>query len=217
MKEGVSMGINNINGNYSMYSNGLSTKTCEVKDTYMSKGDVKKTLEFKDSIEISASQENISRASRVGGVTIDKGTAAHTTLYVDRGSFNQIVDYTTNNPDCQWEELGIDDEKRWVVVNGQRFECPLSEQEKEMRRRLRKGLVEILDEADKEMEKYKSKFQKKESATLTLDENNKVVLNGDENIQLNDKIKALMSNDKVMNMLADIMKMNKGQNFKFSI
>ncbi|MDU1412771.1 MAG: hypothetical protein E6929_08145 [Clostridium sp.] len=211
------MGINNINGNYSMYSNGLSTKTCEVKDSYMSKGDVKKTLEFKDSIEIAASQENISRASRVGGVTIDKGTAAHTTLYVDRGSFNQIVDYTTNNPDCQWEELGIDDEKRWVVVNGQRFECPLSEQEKEMRRRLRKGLVEILDEADKEMEKYKSKFQKKESATLTLDENNKVVLNVDENIQLNDKIKALMSNDKVMNMLADIMKMNKGQNFKFSI
>ena len=56
MKEGVSMGINNINGNYSMYSNGLSMKTCEVKDTYMSKGDVKKTLEFKDSIEISASQ-----------------------------------------------------------------------------------------------------------------------------------------------------------------
>lgn len=217
MKEGVSMSLNNINGNYSMYSNGLSMKTCEVKDTYMSKGDVKKTLEFKDSIEISASQENISRASRVGGLTIDKGTAAHTTLYVDRGSFNQIVDYTTNNPDCQWEELGIDDEKRWVVVNGQRFECPLSEQEKEMRRRLKKGLLEILDEADKEMEKYKSKFQKKESATLTLDENNKVVLNGDENIELNDKIKALMSNDKVMNMLADIMKMNKGQNFKFSI
>ncbi|WP_253197643.1 hypothetical protein [Clostridium algidicarnis] len=144
------MSINNITENYGGYLNSLSMMNSEIKDGYSSKNSVERSLDFKDTIDVSTSRKNLSRTSAVGGLTVDKGTATHTTLYMDRASFNQIVNYTTNSPECKWQELGIDDEKRWVVVNGQRFECPLNKEEKELRRRLRKGLVEMLDEAYKE-------------------------------------------------------------------
>lgn len=43
--------------------------------------------------------------------SLDKGTAAHTTLYVDNSTFQQIANYTTNNSECQWSEIGVDGEK----------------------------------------------------------------------------------------------------------
>ncbi|WP_346879291.1 MULTISPECIES: hypothetical protein [unclassified Clostridium] len=211
------MSINNITGNYGGYLNSLSMKNSEIKGVYSSKNSVGKSSEFKDILDISTSRKNILRTNDIGGITIDKGTAANTTLYVDRASFNQIMNYTTNNPACQWEELGIDDEKRWIVVNGQRFECPLSEEEKELRRRLRKGLVEMLDEADKEREKHKSKSERHGSVKISFDENNKIKLNGDVSLQSSDKIKNLMNNDKVMMMLTDIMNMNGGQGVMLSL
>lgn len=218
MKEvGAYMSINNITGNYGGYSNNLSMMNSGIKDGYSSKNSVERSLDFKDTIDISTSRKKLSRTSAVGGLTVDKGTAAHTTLYVDRASFNQIVNYTTNSPECKWEELGVDDEKRWVVVNGQRFECPLSKEEKELRRRLRKGLIEILDEADKEREKHKPKSEKYNSVKISLDQNNKIKVDGDANLQSNDKIKNLMSNDKVMKMLTDIMNLNGGQGINLSL
>lgn len=211
------MNINYIKGTYGENLNNLSKNNSEIKDINSSKNSKVKLSQLKDVLDISTSTKNLSRTNTVGGMLIDKGTAAHTTLYVDRGSFNQIMNYTTNNPECQWEELGIDDEKRWIVVNGQRFECPLSEEEKEIRRRLRRGFLEILDEADKEREKQKSKLGKHGSVQLDFDENNKIKLNGDTSLQSNDKIKNLMNNNKVMMMLSDIMKINGGQGIKLSL
>lgn len=129
------------------------------------------------------------------------------------------MNYSTNNPECQWEEMGIDDEKRWVVINGQRFECPLSEEEKEARRRLRKGIIEILTEADKEREKRKSKSKQERlgSVKLSFDKNNKINLNGNTSLQSSDKIKNLMKNDKIMKMLRDIDGINGGQGIRLSL
>lgn len=215
------MSINNITRNYGGYLNNLTMMNSETKDTYSSKNSAGRSLEFKDSIDISKSRKNFPRVNGIGGITIDKGTAAHTTLYVDRGSFNRILNHSTNNSECQWEEMGIDDEKRWVVINGQRFECPLSEEEKELRRRLRKGIIEILLEADKEKEKHKSKSKSKSkklgSIKLSFDKNNKIKLNCDANLQSSDKIKNLMKNDKVMKMLRDIDGINGGQGIMLSL
>lgn len=211
------MSINNITGNYGGYLNSLSMMNSEIKGTYSSKNSVGKSSEFKDILDISTSRKNLSRTNAIGGIILDKGTAANTTLYVDRSSFNQIMNYTTNNPACKWEELGMDDEKRWIVVNGQRFECPLSKEEKEAIRRAKKGLIEILDEADKEREKHKSKSERHDSGKLSFDENNKIKLNGDVSLQSNDKIKNLMNNDKVMKILTDIMNMNGGQGITLSL
>lgn len=204
------MSINNITGNYGGYLNSLSMMNSEVNGTYSSKNSVEKYSDFKDILDISTSRKNLSRTSAIGGITLDKGTAANTTLYVDRSSFDQIVNYTTNNPECKWEELGMDDEKRWIVVNGQRFECPLSKEEKEAIRRAKKGLIGMLDEADKEREKQ-------DSVKLNFDKNNKIKLNGDVSVQLNDKIINLMNNDNVMNTLTSIMQMNGGQGIKLSL
>lgn len=213
------MSINNITRNYGGYLNNLSMMNSETKDTYSSKNSAGRSLEFKDSIDISTSRKSFPRINGIGGITIDKGTAAHTTLYVDRGSFEKILNYSTNNPECQWGEMGIDDEKRWVVINGQRFECPLSEEEKEARRRLRKGIIEILTEADKEREKRKSKSKQERlgSVKLSFDKNNKINLNGNTSLQSSDKIKNLMKNDKVMKMLRDIDSINGGQGIRLSL
>lgn len=68
----------------------------------------------------------------------------------------------------------------------------------------------MLDEADKEREKQGS-------VKLNFDKNNKIKLNGDVSVQLNDKIINLMNNDNVLNMLTNIMQMNAGQGIKFSL
>lgn len=211
------MQFNSITRNYGRYLNGLSMMNSEIKGTYLSKSGLGKSSKFKDVLDISTSRKNLSRTNYIGGMTTDKGTAANTTLYVDRGSLEKILNYTTNNPECKWDEMGFDDEKTWVVVNGQRFECPRSEEEKELRRRLRKGLIGMLEEGDKEREKHKSKSERHDSVKLSFDENNKIKLNGDVSLQSNDKIKNLMNNDKVMKMLTDIMNMNGGQGVTLSL
>lgn len=214
------MSINNITGNKNSYLTSLSMDKHEKEYISSSKDSkLEKSLEFKDRIDVTTSRKNLSRTNGIGGITIDKGTAAHTTLYVDRSSFNQIMNYTTNNQECRWEELGIDDEKRWIVVNGQRFECPLSEEEKEARRRLRKGLIEMITEAEEERDKHKSNFklEKHSSFTVNFDESNKFKVNCNDDLRSNDKINNLMNNDKVVKMLGDIMKMNGGQGISLSL
>lgn len=214
------MSINDITGNKNSYLKSLSMDKHEKEYISSSKDSkLEKSLEFKDSIDISTSIRKLSSANSIGGITIDKGTAAHTTLYVDRSSFDQITNYSTNNEECKWEELGIDDEKRWVVINGQRFECPLSEEEKEARRRLRKGFIEMIIEAEEERDKHKSNFklEKHSSFTVNLDESNKFKVNCNDDLKSNDKINNLMNNDKVVKMLSDIMKMNGGQGINLAL
>lgn len=208
------MNINNITGSRNSYLTSLSMDKNE-KEYISSSRDSKleKALEFKDRIDVTTSRKNLSRTNGIVGINLDKGTAAHTTLYVDRNSFDQITNYSTNNEECKWEELGIDDEKRWVVINGQRFECPLSEEEKKASRRLRKGLIGMIIEAEEERDKHKSNFklEKHSSFTVNLDESNKFKVNCNDDLRANDKINNLMNNDKVVKMLSDIMKMNGGQ------
>lgn len=199
------MSINNITGNYSNYYKNSSIANSRLKDIQTTIDNLEKPFAISDSIDISTLDKN-SKVSAVGGLIMDKGTAANTTLYVDKSTFSQIVSYSTNSSNCQWDELGIDDEKRWVVINGQRFECPLSEEEKEMRRRLRMGIIDILNEADEaEKEQRKNDYVK-----LNLGKYNKVEISED-NDSSNDKINNLIKNDKVMSMLADIIKINGGQ------
>ncbi len=105
--------------------------------------------------------------------SLDKGTAAETTIIVNRSAFDAIVHATTYG-EPQWEELGCDDEKRWVVINGQRFEVPHSEEEKEMRRKMKMTLIDILDQYEKEKDKYKEDLKNKENIECLKD--NKIVL-----------------------------------------
>ncbi len=109
----------------------------------------------KDTLEISYSRRpNM-------GIMLDKGTAANTTVYVNYSTFRQIVNYTANNEECPWTELGIDGEKRWIVVNGQRFECPLSEEEKEAFKKASLTLFDVLEEYEKTKEKLPSQRKRK--------------------------------------------------------
>ena len=101
---------------------------------------------------------NLSKRTRgIGSLSLDKGTAANTTLYVDKNTFNNIASYSTNNANCQWDELGVDGEKRWVVINGQRFECPLSKEEKEAYKTPLKQCLTTLLKQNKRKKKKKVK------------------------------------------------------------
>lgn len=114
----------------------------------------------------------ISRGTLPSVSSIDKGTAAETTVYVNRSAFDTIVSATTYGKP-QWEELGVDDEKRWVVIDGQRFEVPHSAEEKAQRQRAKRmTLVDIIDEQRK---KKDEKTEKKQGNTQTL-LNNKPVM-----------------------------------------
>lgn len=134
-------------------------------------------------------------------LSIDKGTAADTTLYVDRSTFERIAEYTTNNSDCRWSEIGVDSEKRWIVVNGQRFETPLSEEEKAAAKRSQMTFLDHLQEYEKHKEETSSKDK------VVFDFTNKE--NPSSNIE-NPKIISLLQNDKVMEMLKNISKATKG-------
>lgn len=146
----------------------------------------------KDTLELSSMSRPMLGA-------IDKGTAAETTLYVNYATFQNIANYTTNNPECQWEEMGIDDEKRWIVVNGQRFECPLTKEEKELRRRMRFTLLDYMEEH--RMAKERLKPEPTEANKVTIDfSNGSASVSSD----AHPKIKNLLANEKVMKMLKDI-------------
>lgn len=153
----------------------------------------------------------ISNAAAAMSGSLDKGTAAHTTLYVDQSTFQQIANYTTNNPECKWSEIGVDGEKRWIVINGQRFESPLSEAEKERRKERMKDSSMTLVDYLEEYEDNKALGQSESS------EANKVEIdfNGSSpsmNKQIeNDKLTNLFKNEKVMKMLEDISKLRGGK------
>lgn len=156
-----------------------------------------------DTVEITNKNNNIKNILS----SADKGIAAHTTLYVDKSTFDRIADYTTNNSDCQWDEIGIDHEKRWIVINGQRFETPLSEEEKAAAKGSQMTFLDHLKEYEKRKEETPSKDK------VEFDFTNK------ENPSSNKehpKIISLLQNDKVMEMLKNISKATKGKISIFS-
>lgn len=116
------------------------------------------------------------RSYPINSSVIDKGTASHTTVYVNRNSYDKILSATTYG-DPKWEEMGCDGEKRWVVVNGQRFECPLSEDEKELRKKLQQSIIDILDEYDKKKSKAKDNGSFKPKGNIEALKGNETVMN----------------------------------------
>ena len=76
---------------------------------------------------------------------MDKGTAAGTTVHVSRSAFDKILAETTHG-ETKWEECGVDENKRWVVVNGQRFEVEHSAAEKARFKNASKTLLDYLEE-----------------------------------------------------------------------
>lgn len=171
--------------------------TAVVKTDSKSTNNIKNQSFPKDTLELSNSNKTIANM-----LSTDKGTASHTTLYVDNATFQQIATYSTNHPETQWSEIGKDSEKRWIVVNGQRFESPLSEEEKAIAKRAQMSLLDYLEEA---AERKEETSQKEE---VTLDFANKNDLTNTSN---DPKINGLLQNEKVMEMLKNISKSSKGK------
>lgn len=187
------MDIRNINGAMSSYALVSTSSLNKVTNT---------TNTIKNSkIEM----VEISNTAIAMKGSLDKGTAADTTLYVDKSTFQQIANYTTDNPECQWSEIGVDGEKRWIVINGQRFESPLSEVEKErIKENKKKSSITTLVDFLKEYEDNKAIQENKvnEATTVEIDFNGS---SPNTNKQFgNDKLNNLFGNEKVMDMLNDI-------------
>lgn len=129
--------------------------------------------------------------------SLDKGTASHTTIQVDRNTFDKIANYTTYSGEVTWEELGKDENKRWIVVNGQRFECELSEQEKAMMKNAKKTLIDYMEEADEKRKKLENKQKIDYPISDNMD---------------NEKLNNLKGNTVVVNMLDKLSKASGGIN-----
>lgn len=183
----------NVNRPLTNY-NGLTAATNKV---YKSEDSIQNNNHQKDTVELS----NTSKAMATM-LSLDKGTASHTTLYVDNATFQQIATYSTYHPETQWTELGKDGEKRWVVVNGQRFESPLSEEEKAMMKRAEMTLLDFLLEA----EEHREEMETKEKVTLDFSDKDGIAHSSN-----NPKINGLLQNEKVMEMLKNISKSSKGK------
>lgn len=86
----------------------------------------------------------------------------------------------TTYGETKWEELGVDNNKRWVVVNGQRFEVEHSAEEKARRKNAAKTLVDYMIESEekmKEQNKFKAKKTDKLSSNIETLKNNEELMN----------------------------------------
>jgi hypothetical protein len=142
------------------------------------------------------------------GFKFDKGTAASTTVEVDKGTYNEIIDYSMNNKDYKWDEVGCDGTKKWVVIDGQRFDYSLSKSEKEAFSARWKTCCSFYNNSEIENYNSNSKAKDKHLVSITLDKDNKAIVNKDEKESENSKITSLMKKPKVVKMLSDIMRIN---------
>lgn len=168
-----------------------------MKDPSKSQYSIEKNTSSIDTVE----QSNISK-TMASMLTFDKGTASNTTIHVNNATFQKIASYSTYHPDTRWSELGVDENKRWVVINGQRFESEKSEEEKAMAKRMQMTLIDHIQEH----EDLQKEASLKEKVTLNF-------LNDHEAARAHQhpKIKNLLQNEKVMDMLKNISKASKGQ------
>ncbi len=135
--------------------------------------------------QVAFSKESLNKTSRLRGgnistgrLSIDKGTAAHTTVQVSRSAFDKILTATTYG-ETKWEECGNDGNKRWVVVNGQRFEVPLSAAEKARMKNSQKTILDYIEESDskiKEENKGRNNGINKPRGNIEALRNNKEVV-----------------------------------------
>lgn len=214
------MSINNVDKFYG-YSNSLRDSNIinnnKVKNSIYKNMQMESSVSYKDKIEISNESKRVGSSRIMGSGLIDRGTAAHTTIYVDKATIDQILSYSIDNPEYKWEEMGFDDEKEWVVINGQRFERPRTKEEKEAIRRFRRTLGDILAEEEKKQDEIREKYGKLQKGKLKFKCKNKFEFTGDKDFLANDKIKNLQKNEKVMNMLADISSMKGKEGIELSL
>ncbi|MGL4848019.1 MAG: hypothetical protein ACRC28_03695 [Clostridium sp.] len=173
--------------------------------TNLDKTDINLNKENNISKKVNVNQINANSSPYPSGmIPVDKGTAAQTTVNVDRSTILSIMNYAANNPDTSgFEEMGMDDNKRWVVINGQRFETELTAREKELIKKAKErcGLISLLNTSSA------NKYKKLSEETVELE------FNGDSvdvsNTTNNPKLQNLLNNDKVMSMFAVISKSSK--------
>jgi len=165
--------------------------TVATKTVSKSKNPIQNKDQQKDTVELSNTSRTMGNM-----LSMDKGTASHTTLYVDNSTFQSIATYTTFHPETKWTELGKDGDKRWIVVNGQRFESPLSEEEKALMKRAGMTLLDYMKEVEEHKEKVTLDFASKDGIT---------------NSSNDPKINGLLQNEKVLKMLRNISKATKGK------
>lgn len=129
---------------------------------------------------------------------VDKGTAAETTILLDSASFDRLMHKTTpENGEALWSEMGGDQDKKWVVINGQRFEYRYTEQEKAAHAAMRgKSLMEYLEEAEQEREKNRTD---EPETTLTFPVDPKALAESDD-----PKLRNLAENAPVMAILTGL-------------
>lgn len=189
-----------------MQINSISTQyRNNIHKTNLYKTDINLNKESKIIKKANVNQINANSSPYPSGmIPIDKGTAVGTTVNVDRNTILNIMNYAANNPDTSgFEEMGMDDNKRWVVINGQRFETELTPHEKELIKKAKErcGLISLLDASD--ANKYKKPLE--ETVELKFNGNDVEVSNNTNN----PKLQNLLNNDKVMEMFAVISKSRK--------
>lgn len=171
-----------------------------------------------DRIEISNTKKQ-SSFGRLNCLSVDKGTASNTTLYVNKKTFNDIMAASTNGTTASWDEMGVDGEKRWIVINGQRFQCPLSKEEKEafQRAEKRSTLLSVITEHENATKNFKEKKQNHPSLKLSINSNNNLSMSGDNSIKNNIKFENLQHNKPVMDILKEIINKNSGFSITLSV
>lgn len=153
--------IDRIHAGIKLYTKSISSDIKEVHRTKDSLCNKKINNRARDTLELSSSYKYMSQM-----MTVDTGTAKDTTVYVGRLAFEQIVKESTYGS-LKWEELGGDDEKRWVVINGQRFECEHSPQEKALRKQIKEQSGKtLLDYIEEHFDKDEFRKQKQDKGNV---------------------------------------------------
>lgn len=151
------------------------------------------------------------------GFKVDRGTATDTTVKVDKGTFNQIMDYSLNNKDCKWDEIGCDGSKKWVVIDGQRFDYSLTKEEKEAFQKRWKTCCSIASKTESGKDKNKSNTDHKKLISIAIDKDNNIKIDKDEKEANNPKVINLMKKPKVAKMLSNIIKANSGRSISLNL
>lgn len=169
--------LNNLKSRIGKNASNNSTQEKSIIDT--SKKNIDQVGFSKEALEC-VNKESRLHGERIvsGRISVDTGTASKTTVQVSRSAFDKILNATTYG-ETKWEECGNDGNKRWVVVNGQRFEVQLSAAEKAKMKNSQKKFLDYIVESDskiKEENKGKCNGMNKPLGNIEALRNNKEVV-----------------------------------------
>ncbi|MBU3221051.1 hypothetical protein [Clostridium algidicarnis] len=159
-KIGMNLNVNEVNSNKTISEGNRNKNINEIN----SKVKEQQSMNYKDTIELSTKLDYNYAQDRKNWVSNGKGGLTPTLkgmVQVSAGAFNKIQTASLVPPlSDHLMEMGKDENCRWVVIDGVRYETPLSKSEKEMKH---KTLIELLFENDKRMEerKVKEKYYEK--------------------------------------------------------